>query len=177
MAELQHYALFDESLDILRELMQHGFAVVPEEPILAEPGLTRYEQYSDEIAEKLGRYSCLLIEGPFTKHSLQFHRRSGGSAIGTYHVQLSVGPRIRWCLSRMDMTDSTLSPGSLSHQSSYLDPGTKEYEPASRELKAAFRDIVAIFKRHLVRMPGRTGERVWVGQATKQAIEQGTARL
>lgn len=77
----------------------------------------------------------------------------------------------------MDMSDRSLSPGSLSCQSSYLDPWTKQWGPASAELKAAFKDIVAIFKRHLVRMPGRTGERVWIGKASKQAIEQGTARL
>lgn len=177
MAELQHYALFDESLDILRELMQHGFAVIPEEPILAEPRLARYEQYTDEIAEKLARYPCLLIEGTFTNHPLQFDRRSSGSAAGTYYARLSIGPRIRWCVSRMDMTDRSLSPGSLSHQSSYLDPQTKQWEPASEKLKAAFKDIIALFKRHLVRMPRRTGERVWVGKMAKQAIEQGSARL
>jgi hypothetical protein len=177
MADLQHYALFDESLDILRELMGHGLAVIPEEPVLAEPALARYERYSEEVAEKLRKYPCLLLEGPFTKHPLQFHRRSSGSAIGTYFAQQSVGPRIRWCLPGMDMSDRTVTPGSVSHQSSYLDLRTRQWEPASQELKAAFKDVVAIFKRHMVRMPCNTGERIWVGKAAKQAVEQGTARI
>lgn len=47
---------------------------------MTEPRLERYEQYSEEVADKLQRYPRLLIEGPFTKYLLQFRRRSSGSA-------------------------------------------------------------------------------------------------
>lgn len=174
MPELQHYGLSSECYEILRELMQQGFVAIPEEPILVEPKLKRYDRYTAEIAEKLERFSCVLLEGPFTKHPLEFKRRSSGTAAGTYYADPDSGPRIRWCLPGLDTTNrSRLTVGSISYLSSYRDPRTNQWERPSEELKKAYRSIIQTFKHHLVRMATNTGEHVWVGKAAKLEIERG----
>ena len=174
MPEFQHYALSSECYEILHELMQQGFAAIPEEPILVEPRLERYDHYTAEIAEKLERFSCVLLEGSFTKHPLQFKRRASGTAAGTYYAEQESGPRIRWCLPGLDRTDQPrLTLGSVSYLTNYRDPKTNQWERPSEELKSAYKTIIETFKRHLVRMPSNTGEHVWVGKAAKQEIERG----
>jgi len=174
----QHYALFDESIDMLRGLMQLGFAVVPEVPILAQPELQRYETFSDEIVEKLRAHRCLLLEGDFTQQPLQFDRRDSGSAAGTYFVDVLAGQRIRWCLPGLNTTKRpTLTPGSIGHETKYRNPTTNEWEPASEQIKAAYKQMVESLKQHMARVAANTGERVWVGKQAAQAIEAGEVIL
>jgi hypothetical protein len=176
MPELQHYALAGEALEILRELLDHKLVAIPELPKLTEPALARYDAYGPELVDSLQRYRCLLLEGAFTKHPLRFDRRDAGSAAGTYYVDQDTGPRVRWCLPGLDTADRpTLFPGTVSYRASYLNPDSRQWEPASDELKTAFKQIVEIFKRHLVRTAHGSGERLWVGPAAKQAIERGEA--
>ena len=174
MPAFQHYALFDESLDMLRDLLESDVAVVPEVPVLAQPALDRYQKPAPEIAEKLRAFPCMLLEGPFTKHPLQFERRDSGSAAGTYFVDTTVGPRIRWCLSGVNTTSGRrITPGSIGHEARYFDPVTKQWENASAEVKQAFKTIVAALKRHMVRVTANSGERVWVGKKAAAEIERG----
>jgi hypothetical protein len=176
--ELQHYGLPAECYEIVRDLLREGYVVIPELPVLAEPKLTRYTEYSPEIVEKLERYSMLQIEGAFTKHPLQFLRRDAGTAAGSYYVDTSCGPRIRWSLPNVNTKNRpTLTPGSLSYEQHYLNPTTNQFEAPSEELKAAYQDIIKLFKRHLVRVVANSGERVWVGQAAKLAIDRGEVLL
>lgn len=178
MPSFQHYALFDEAIEMLREVMQRGFPAVPEVSVLEHPALERYETYEPTIADKLRARRSVLLEGPFTKHPLQFERRDSGPAAGTYFVDILSGPRIRWVLPGLNTNDRpTLTPGSIGYDTKYRNPSTNQWEPAAEELKTAYKDIVEILKRHMVRITANSGERVWVGNQAARAIESGEVIL
>jgi hypothetical protein len=173
--ELQYYALLSETADAIRALLDEGFRIVPERPVLETPMLDVHERFSSAIDEAMQSYPCALIEGGFTKHPLQFKRRTSGEAVGTYYVDQLSGPRIRWC--RPGLNGSELTPGSISYSTSNRDPATNAWEPASEDLKDGYKRVIAIVKRGLERISANTGERVWVGKAAVKAIERGEVRL
>lgn len=175
MPELQYYALPSETEDMIRAFLDDGFRIVPERSVLATPVLEVYERFSSAIEEAMQSYPCALIEGAFTKHPLQFKRRAGGDAAGTYYADQLSGPRIRWC--RPGINGSELIPGSISYSTSNRNPVTNAWEPASEDLKDGYKRVVAIAKRGLERISANTGERVWVGKAAKHAIDRGEVKL
>lgn len=175
MAELQYYALSSELGAPIRPLLDAGFRIIPERPVLSTPTLETYATYSPAIEESLRTYRSALIEGSFTKHPLEFGRRRSGEASGTYYVELLSGPRIRWIVPGID--GSRLAAGSISYGKGYRDPATGRWEAPSEELKDGFKRVLDVIKRELVRISLRAGERVWVSKAAKEAIDRGEVKL
>ena len=178
MTEFRHYTTFDETIDILRDVVErHHLKLIPEQPILATPNLTTFDHVDESVVEQLRRYGVVELEGSFTKHALQFKQRDGGSAAGTYYRDETVGPRIHWTLpGQTSGTPPSLGPGSLSYQKSYRDPSTNERVPASRELVDAFRDVVKTMKKRMVSVKHR-GSTMWVGRDTKRRWDAGELKI
>jgi hypothetical protein len=176
MAELQHYAIWDEALELVGTVAQtHGLRLVPEVPVLAEPKLAVFDRMGPAVAALLAKYSVVQLEGPFTKFPLAFDKRKSGSAAGTYSVSDSVGPRLRWFLPGMRGVE--LTPGSITMIDHYKNPETNQFGPPSDELRAAYKAIVATLKEHLAKYTVRAGETVWVGKKTKGELENGNVTL
>jgi hypothetical protein len=175
VAEFQHYAMRDEVLIILRDLVEtHGLRLIPEQPRLAEPTLTTYERLVPEVEEKLARFGVVQLEGAFTERPLRFKQRKGGTAAGTYYVDESVGPRLRWMLPAPAVGERPeLTPGSIGYLNEYFNADTNEWELASAALKEAFKEVVATMKRHLIAVQLRKGEKIWIGHQAKRLLDEG----
>lgn len=179
MPALQHYTLFDESIEILRSLMEENQLVaIPERPVLEQPELQRYVRFAPELVEALKEYRVVQLEGTFTKHPLQFERRASGTAVGTYYVADDIGPRIRWTLPAVvGESRRTVTPGSIGHLKSYRDPSGTEWKPASDELVLAFKDVLRTMKKHLVKATVSRGDTIWVGARTKKELDSGDLHI
>lgn len=179
MRALQHYTLFDESLEILRELIaEHELVAIPEQPVVEKPTLLRYDHFAPDLVEALKLFPVVLLEGAYTKHPLEFARRTSGVAGGTYHVITSSGPRIRWILPGTVIEPRrTVTPGSIGHLKSYRDPPGTEWRPASDELVAAFKNVLRTMKKHLVKVTVSPGDTIWVGTKTKKELDSGDLHI
>jgi hypothetical protein len=174
MPELQHYATPEEAIAILRDVVeQHGLSLIPEEPVLVQPYLDTYDHLTPEVKRKVQQFPVVQLEGPFTKYPLQFSRRETGRAAGTYFVELMSGPRLRWVLPGLveERDRSVVTPGTISYLDSYRNLHTNEWEAASEELKQDFQAVVKTLKGHMLRVPVRKGEKIWVARGTQKKLE------
>jgi|JI10StandDraft_1071094.scaffolds.fasta_scaffold111440_5 hypothetical protein len=177
MRELQHYADWDETVAMIRDVaLAHQLTLIPDEPRLVEPRLTAYPTFVPEVAEKLARHRVLHLEGPFTRHPLQFERRDSGPAAGTYFVDFMIGPRLRWILPAMAAGPRpVLTSGTISYLKAYRDPVSRAWEDPTDELVDAFAAVVATMKERLIAIKhGPDRRRIWVGRETHRQLEAGT---
>lgn len=176
MASLQFYAMWEEALDLLGAIAEeHALGLVPEIPVLAEPGLKTFERMCPEVATMLATYPVVQLEGAFTQFPLAFDQRNGGTAAGTYAVSDTVGPRLRLFMPGMNGTE--LTPGSLSMLDNYFNPDTETYVAPTAELSQAYKAIVASLETHLVRHRVRKNDVIWIGARTKRELDQGNVLL
>lgn len=167
MASFSHYATFDESMAILRDVAaaQH-LKIIPDEPALATPELETFAHFSPKVAEKLAKHGVLDLEGAFTKHPLAFRK----IANGTYYRDEIVGPRLTWSLPKVS-SKRELLPGLLTYHKAYRTPDGG-IEPPSAELKQAYADVVKAMKQHMTSVKAR-GQTYWIGRETKRQVDAG----
>jgi hypothetical protein len=170
MPEFRHYADFDETIAILRDVFAtHELTMIPKQSVLSEPRIDTFNYIDPEVEHRLRQFGIVELAGEFTKHPPQFKRHAEG---GTYFLDDRVGPRLIWRLSgKTDAAPPVMGPGSISYYSWYEDP-TGRQEPPSPELIAAFRAVVKTMKRHMVTVASR-GDKAWVGRETKLRKDAG----
>ena len=175
MPELQHYATFEESIALLRAVIEeHGLDLIPEAPVLLRPHLERYDRVTPEAVSQLRQFPVGQLEGPFTEHPLQFDRRATGTAAGTYFVEITSGPRLRWVFPGVvqDGDRHVVTPGTISYLDSYRNPDTNEWEAAPEALAQSFRAVATTLKRHMVRASIHRAA-TWIAKGTKQQLDRG----
>ena len=177
MPEFRHYALWDEVLEMVRDVVEtHSLLLIPEESVLSQPQLPKFDRMGPDVTERLAKFHVVQLEGPFTKYPLEFTKRTTGAAAGTYYASDIVGPRLRWFLPAVSK-DSGLVTGRLNVAKTYKNPTTGKHEPPSEEVKQAYESIIATMKGHLVKYTPHKGESVWIGKHAKRQLDEGTVRL
>ncbi len=167
MAQLDHFATFDESLAMLQDIFARGDirAYAGQGPY-DQPSAAAFTALTDELKERIRRNPSLYLAGSFSPHSPLFTQQDQGPHAGKFFLFDSKGgPHLSLLLARDRLLDGrlTLLGGNLSSQSEYqLERGS--YEKASPALKDAFSDISKRMKKHLTRYKS-----VWIG---KEALDQ-----
>lgn len=178
MPDFSYYATFDESIALLRSLVdQCGVRIIPDPGVFSEPVAPSFNSVTEQMIEQLRKKRALFLAGSFTLYDPVMHRRSSGTAIGTYYLSLDEGgPLIQMTIATVnDVQGPTLISGSVSYQKFYKDPNTGVSPPASAEVRESFKSIVSTMKKNLV--AHQLSMKIWIGPAALQLLRAGMAEI
>lgn len=179
MPDFSYYATFDESINILRDLVEQcGVKLIPDLGAFPDPNAPVFDAVTNEVIEQLRRRRVVFLAGSFTRHPAKMRRLESGPNAGTYYISIPEGgPLLQMTLATVNPVDGkpTLISGMVSHQKRYQDPVTGHSEPASEEVSQAFKEIIATMKKRLV--AHQLAMKIWIGPEALALLQQGEARI
>lgn len=180
MASFEYYATFDESIEILRDLMnEHDLFVIPDRRAFDEPEAETYNTVNDALVAELRKRRAVFLGGNFTRNPMGVKKFNSGPYKGKYYVSEGIGgPVLQFILAVVNVVDNipTLVPGSLSYIRYYYDTSTEEYEAAPPELQKAHKDIVRTMRKHLVSVK-HDGKNIFIGPGALKQLQAGQVRI
>jgi hypothetical protein len=179
MPDFSYYGTFDESITILRDLVEQcRVTLIPDLGAFPEPLAPSYDAVTDEVFKQLRRRRVLFLAGSFTRHPPKMRRLEAGPNAGSYYISIPEGgPLIQMTLATVNIVDGqpTLISGMVSQQKLYVDPVTGLSEPASPEVRQAFKEIVRTMKKRLV--PYQLAMKIWISREALRLLQSGKARI
>ena len=173
MNNIDYFATFEESLEIVRALMAEGLTIV--DPVLVDTPVARtFATFDDTLARHLERVPSFYLSGPFTRFPVQFSQLKSGTAAGKYTINdLAQGPLLQALVGRINLVDDAhmLLPGHFSFQDAYRNPETNVWEKSSPEVNAAFKTIVSIVKARCPRFAYKPGVQIFLGPEARTRLE------
>ncbi|MEO8845445.1 MAG: hypothetical protein ABI591_34145 [Kofleriaceae bacterium] len=80
MSQIEYFATFDESIEILRALTVEGLRVIVELELANTPHATTFTSVDDDVVRILERAPVFFLRGAFTHNDVAFMQLSGGTA-------------------------------------------------------------------------------------------------
>jgi hypothetical protein len=179
MAEFSYYTTFNESLDLLRDIVAVcKLRVIPDVGLFPRPEAPSFEEVTAGVVEQLRKRRALFLAGSFTTRPPEMRMLSGGANAGKYYVSEDRGgPLVQMALSTITVVSGLpiIVGGDIGHQRQYIDPVSDQEVSASPELKRAFKCIVATAKKHLVQH--QLGAKIWIGPEALRLLKAGEAHI
>jgi hypothetical protein len=178
MSNFEHYATFDESIAMLRDLTAKGFRVIHNPGVFDEPSAPQHAEVTDELVALLREQSYYFLVGDFSRYPPQFRRIAAGDAAGKYKIEdLDEGPVMPSSLACVREIEGapTLVLGYVALTDQLRNPETGAWEKPSPEARAAHRLVVSTMKKHLV--THQLGMKFWIGPDALRLFTEGKARI
>lgn len=173
MNNIDYFATFDESLEIVRALTAEGLTII--DPRVADtPVATTFATVDEPVARHLERAPSFYLSGSFTRFPVQFFQLKSGESAGKYAINAAAqGPLLQGLLGRINVVDGAelLLPGHFSFDDQYRNPETNASERASPEVKAAFKAIASIVKARCPRFEYTPGVHIFLGPEARKLLE------
>jgi len=180
MTDIEYFSTFDESVDMLRALVDGGMHLILEPELTDSPQATTYGAVDEVVIRSLERSPGFYLAGSFTRHPIAFRQLTEGSAKGKYFISvLSGGPILQCQTARIGEVDGMpcLLPGYFSHQDTYENPETGQWEKPTAELRTAFRKIVGLVKARCSSYEHEPGAKVLITPAARAKLEAKTVAI
>lgn len=173
MNNIDYFATFEESLEIVRALTAEGLTII--DPRVSDtPVATTFATVDDPVARHLELAPSFYLSGPFTRFPVQFSQLKSGEATGKYAINAAAqGPLLQGLVGRINLVDGEhlLLPGHFSFDDQYRNPETNAWEKASPEVKSAFKAIVSIVKKRCPRFEYAPGVHIFLGPDARARLE------
>ncbi|MEO8845443.1 MAG: hypothetical protein ABI591_34135 [Kofleriaceae bacterium] len=180
MSQIEYFATFDESIEILRALTVEGLQVIVQPEFADTPHATTFTSVDDTVTRILERAPGFFLAGPFTRQEVAFMQLSGGTANGKFAINWLAGGPILQCLAaRVGEVDGVpcLLPGDFSYQDAYRNLNTNEWEKPTADLKGAFRKITSLVKARCPAFEYKPGSTVFIAPKARAMLEANTVTI
>ncbi|MEO8845444.1 MAG: hypothetical protein ABI591_34140 [Kofleriaceae bacterium] len=180
MSQIEYFATFDESIEILRALTAEGLQIIVEPELADTPHATSFTSVDDIVKGILALAPGFFLAGPFSRDDIAYSQLTGGTAKGKFAIDpLAGGPLLQCLAARVREVDGApcLLPGYFSYQDAYLNLRSNEWEKPTAELKGAFRKITSLVKSRCPAFEYKVGSTVFIAPKARAMLEANTVTI